>query len=124
MKQRKNKVKQAVVWPTATLFSIKELHRLNPKFVNITLRVRLMNAISEGKVAEIGAIPGENGRPQKVFSMTPVTRLTLCKARAERINMVDNADQLVQVISVSTSFRPISTPTIDSMSKLTLATSS
>lgn len=103
MKQKKNKTNQVVTWPTATLFTIKELHRLNPKFVEITLRVRLSKAIEGAKVAEIGSVPGEKGRPQKVFSMTPVTQNTLNKARAEHINLVDNADKLVQVISVTNS---------------------
>ena len=111
MKQKKNKTNQVVTWPTATLFTIKELHRLNPKFVEITLRVRLGKAITETqKVAEIGSIPGEKGRPQKVFSMTPVTKLTLEKARAEHINLVDNADKLVQYVSVT---NPVSTPSVN-----------
>lgn len=101
MKQKKNKTNQIVTWPTATLFTIKELHRLNPKFIEITLRVRLSKAIEGGKVAEIGSIPGEKGRPQKVFSLTPITKLTLERARAESINLVDNADKLVQVMTVS-----------------------
>jgi hypothetical protein len=103
MKQKKNKTGQNVTWPTAVLFTIKELHRLNPKFVEITLRVRLSKAIEGGKVAEIGSIPGEKGRPQKVFSLTPITKLTLERARAESINLVDNADKLVQVMTVSNS---------------------
>lgn len=103
MKQKKNKTNQVVTWPTATLFTIKELHRLNPKFVEITLRVRLSKAIEGGKVVEIGSIPGEKGRPQKVFSCTPVTKLTLERARAESINLVDNADKLVQIMTVSNS---------------------
>jgi hypothetical protein len=109
MKQKKNKTNQIVTWPTATLFTIKELHRLNPKFIEITLRVRLSKAIETGKVAEIGSIPGEKGRPQKVFSLTPVTKITLDKARAEHINLVDNADKLVQVISVSPAPAPTAT---------------
>jgi hypothetical protein len=111
MKQKKNKTNQVVTWPTATLFTIKELHRLNPKFVEITLRVRLSKAITETqKVAEIGSIPGEKGRPQKVFSMTPVTKATLDKARAEHINLVDNADKLVQYVSVT---NPPPTPSVN-----------
>ena len=103
MKQKKNKTNQQVTWPTATLFTIKELHRLNPKFIEITLRVRLTKAIEGGKVAEIGSVPGEKGRPQKVFSLTPVTQLTLDKAEAERINLVDNAKQLIRVMTVTSS---------------------
>jgi hypothetical protein len=103
MKQKKNKTNQVVTWPTATLFTIKELHRLNPKFVLITLRVRLSKAIETGRIAEIGSIPGESGRPQKVFSLTPVTKITLEKARTEHINLVDNAEKRFQVITVSNS---------------------
>lgn len=101
MKQKKNKTNQVVTWPSIALWSIKELHRLNPKFVEITLRVRLAKAIESAQVAEIGCIPGEKGRPQKVFTMTPVTQLTIDRARSEQINLVDNADKLVQVVSVS-----------------------
>jgi len=101
MKQKKNKTNQIVTWPTAVLFTIKELHRLNPKFVEITLRVRLSKAIEIKKIVEIGSIPGDKGRPQKVFSLTPVPKTTLDRARAEHINLVDNADKLVHVISVS-----------------------
>jgi len=104
MKQntRKNKTNQSVVWPTSTFFTIEELHRLNPKFVEITLRVRLTNAIEDGKVAEIGSTPGGKGRPQKVFSLTPVTKETLDKAEENKINLVDRArEKLVNVVSVS-----------------------
>lgn len=101
MKQKKNKTNQVVTWPSATLFSITELHRLNPKFIEITLRVRLANAIKEGKVVEIGATPGDKGRPKKVFTMAPVTQLTIDRARSEKINLVDNADRLVHVVSVA-----------------------
>ena len=111
MKQKKNKTNQVVTWPTVALFSIKELHRLNPKFIEITLRVRLAKKIEAGEVVEIGCIPGEKGRPQKVFSLTPVTELTLNKARAEKINLVDNADKLVQVMSVSNTHTPAVVPT-------------
>jgi hypothetical protein len=120
MKQKKNKTKQVVTWPTVSLFSIKELHRLNPKFVEITLRVRLAKAIESGKVVEIGSSPGEQGRPKKVFSMTPVTQITLNKARAEQINLVDNADRLVHVMSVvnqppKPQVNPVSLPAIPTM---------
>lgn len=104
MKQntRKNKTNQSVAWPTTPYFTIADLHSLNPKFVNITLRVRLANAIEDGKVAEIGWVPGGKGRPPKVFSLTPVQQNTLNKAKQDNINLVDNAEKLVNVINVST----------------------
>jgi hypothetical protein len=106
MKQKKNKTNQVVTWPTATLFTIQELHRLNPKFVNITLRVRLTKAIEAGKVAEIGSIPGEKGRPQKVFAFTPVTQATFDKAFKEGITPVDNYKSLISMVSVTTNSTP------------------
>ena len=109
MKQntRKNKTNQLVVWPTAPYFTIAQLHNLNPKFVNITLRVRLANAIEEGKVVEIGWVPGGKGRPQKIYSLTPVQQNTLNKVKADGNALADNAEKLVNVITVST---PTTTP--------------
>jgi len=99
---RKNRTNQSVVWPSNSYFTIAELQNLNPKFVNITLRVRLANAIEDGKIAEIGAATGGKGRPQKVFAVTPVTQIILNKAKSKSINLVDNADKLVNVVSVTT----------------------
>ena len=108
MKQntQKNKTNQEVSWPNTPYFTIAELHNLNPKFINITLRVRLANAIETGKIVELGAQTGGKGRPQKVFAVTPITQTTLNKAKSENINLVDNADKLVTVASVS---KPVST---------------
>ena len=108
MKKSKNKTNQSVVWPTTTFFTIlpneqgfTDLQSLNPKFINITLRVRLTNAITDGKIAEIGSIPGGKGRPLKVFAFTPITRIILDKAKAAGINPVDNVDKLLNVITVT-----------------------
>ena len=107
---RKNKTNQSVVWPNTTYFTIPELLKLNSKFVEITLRVRLAKAIEEGQVAEIGAIPGGKGRPQKIFSLTPVTQLVLDKARSNNINLVDNANKLVNVMSLNNKQMPAVNP--------------
>lgn len=114
--QRKNKTNQSVTWPSTPYFTIAELHNLNPKFVNITLRVRLTNAIEAGKVAEIGSVPGGKGRPQKVFSLTPVSKLTFEKAKQDNINLVDNYEKLINVVSVTTS---TANPTPTAVSALT-----
>ena len=113
MKQntRKNKTNQSVVWPTTAYFTIADLHNLNPKFVNITLRVRLTNAIEDGKVAEIGYVTGGKGRPPKVYSLTPVQQSTLNKVREDGMNLVDNAEKLVNVINVTTPTASAPTPT-------------
>lgn len=114
MKQnsRKNKTNQKVTFPTTPYFTIKDLHNLNAKFVEITLRVRLTNAIQDGTIAEIGSLTGGKGRPKKVFSLTPVTLTTINKARQDNVNMVDNADKLVNIINVSHSAARI-TPSVN-----------
>jgi hypothetical protein len=98
--QKKNNTKQSVTWPTTTYFTLKELHALNSAFVEITLRVRLSNSIKDGKVAEIGSIPGNMGRPEKIFALTPISQLVIDKAVSNKINLVDNWQRLVNVVSV------------------------
>lgn len=110
MNTRKNKTNQVVVWPSTMFFAIeKDLLKLNPTFKKITLRVRLANAIKEGKVSEIGSIPNPKGkgRPIKMFAMTPVTQNMLDKAKSEEITLVDNSEKLVSVISVNS---PMTSP--------------
>jgi len=109
--QRKNNTRRALEFPTTTYFTIRDVVQLNPQMrtvseSDITIRVRLSNAIGEGKVAEIGSVPGGKGRPQKVFSMTPVTQTTLNKAKQDGINLADGAEKLVNVVSVTTPSAP------------------
>jgi hypothetical protein len=100
---RKNKTNQVLNMPKASFYTLKELFDLNTHFnAEITIRVRHTKMIEDGKVAEIGAVAGGKGRPQKVFAVTPVTQTLLNKAKAENINLVDNADKLVNAINVST----------------------
>lgn len=101
-KTRKNKTNLVVEWPDAAYFTIAELWALNNKFKEITLRVRLTNAIEDGKVAEIGSIPGgDGGRPRKVFALTPVTKIVLDKAESLGVTLVDKArEKLIAVVSV------------------------
>lgn len=94
-KTTKNKVRQTVTWPTTPYFTLMQLWKdFNPKFKEITLRVRLVKSIEEdGIVAEIGYIPGTLGRPQKVYAMTPVTKETLTKAKENGIELVEKAEE-------------------------------
>ena len=113
---RKNKMNFSVVWPTTPYFTIKDLIKLNPKFVEITLRVRLTNAIDEeDRFAEIGFVPGAKGRPQKIFAPTPVTKDVLDKAEEAGISLVDKArDKFIGVVSV-TNITNVPVPVSDSM---------
>lgn len=103
----KTKNNRPVIWPTSTYFTFDDLYKLNPVFdKKITLRVRLTNAIGEGKVAEIGSVPGGQGRPPKVYVLTPVTQLALEKAEANGIVVPGEARKLINVVTVN---RPVST---------------
>lgn len=123
---RKNKTNQSVTWPSTSYFTIKELLKLNSKFIAITLRVRLTNAIIAGEVVEIGLIPGGHGRPQKVFAFLPVTQNTLNKAESKNIVLCENAKKLVNVINVSSSDKTtpavVTTPVNDHASEPAMAT--
>ncbi len=69
---RKNNMNLFVNWPKNT-FTIEELNDQNSEFKNITLRVRLKNAINENKVQEIAYIHNGKGRPRKLFACNPIT---------------------------------------------------
>jgi hypothetical protein len=80
---------KTIAWPTAPLFTIRDLHRLNPSFVEITLRVRFTKEIERGKVAEIGSLNVGMGRPKKVFTLTPITDEKIRQAAGQKINLAD-----------------------------------
>lgn len=106
--QRKNNVSRELVLPISkdNYFTIGDLVKLNPTLLTasnseITIRVKLTKKIEDGTVAELGALTGGKGRPQKVFALTPVTQAAYNKAKAENINFVDGAEKLINVISIT-----------------------
>lgn len=83
---RKNNTNLVVNWPTSGHFTHDDLHAINPKFsAMITLRTRVNDALSEGKVAEIGSIHNGKGRPKKAYCMSPVSAEMLEAAKASGI---------------------------------------
>lgn len=84
---RKNKTNLVMKWPDlGKLFTIKDLMAINPDFIEITLRVRLDNAIKKSKtVAVIGYKNVGKGRPTMVLSMNPITQQLLDSAYATDI---------------------------------------
>lgn len=116
--QRKNNTNRDLSLPAsaATYFTIQDLVKLNSNLLtasksDITIRVKLTKKIEDGKVVEIGSLTGGKGRPQKVFVVAPVTQLVINKAKADSINLVDNADKLVNAINVSTPTQTATVPT-------------
>ena len=77
---RKNKTNLVVTWPT-NVFSIEELNNANPEFVNITLRVRLNNAIEDGQVSVVGYLHNGKGRPRVVLACTPINDQHVLEAK-------------------------------------------
>ncbi len=80
---------KTIAWPTAPLFTIRDLHRLNPGFVEITLRVRCAKEIENGKVIEIGSLNGGMGRPKKVFTVTPITEEKIRQAVHQKVTLAE-----------------------------------
>lgn len=109
--ERTNKTNLVVNWPTTDYFTIEDLWALNPEFINITLRVRLTKELEKGVVAEIGCKTGGQGRPKKVFALTPIRRSVLDLARTNNITLIDES-KLQGLLGVTTpSVTNIVTPT-------------
>ncbi len=105
--ERKNKTNQVVTWPSHDeYFTIETLKETNPHMLtasgsDITLRVRLSDAITKDKtVAAIGTKNLGKGRPRLAFAMTPVTQTALDKAKSAGIMLVDES-KLVQTMEVN-----------------------
>lgn len=88
--------------PISQWYTLEDVFNLNPQFTHkITARVRHTNAIEEGKTAEIGCILGGKGRPQKVYALTPVSKLILDAAKVKGIDLIEKAEEkLINVVSM------------------------
>lgn len=83
---RKNNTKQIVTWPSKAFFTHKDdLVKLNSNMIDITLRTKVMEAIEQGKVKEIGFMQNGKGRPSNVYAMAPVTAETIELAKQKMI---------------------------------------
>jgi hypothetical protein len=103
--ERKNKTNLVVKWPTTPYFTLEDVFTLQRDAKQITLRVRTQKQIEAGNIAEIGALTGGQGRPQKVFAFTPVSQTTLDLARSRSITLVDqNRLQKLLAVPLVTSF--------------------
>ena len=85
---RKNKTNLTVNWPS-NIFTIEELNQKNPDFVNITLRVRIKNAITDNMVSEIGYLHNGKGRPRVVLACNPVTQEHIAEAKSKGVVLKD-----------------------------------
>ena len=105
--ERKNKTNQTIKWPSNDeYFTIESLFASNQHMKtpsgngDITLRVKLADAITNKKmVASIGTLNSGKGRPKLAFAMTPVTQVSLNKAKANGIMLIDDT-KLVTVMEI------------------------
>jgi len=105
---RKNKTNLVVTWPIDNnWFTIKSLLASNPDFKEITLRVRIDNAVKKEKlVSIIGYKNSGKGRPTMCLAMNPVTKELLNKAyNQDGIQPPENKP--INVLDIATT--PIST---------------
>lgn len=103
---RKNKTNQVITWPSNdSYFTIDSLLNSNVDFKEITLRVRVKNAIQDGTIVELGTIHGGKGRPKLAFAMAPVTDKAIQSAKNAEVLLKD-CYSTVNVMNIKT----VSTP--------------
>ena len=96
---RKNKTNQVIKWPSAdSFFTIKTINVDNSDFKEITLRVRLKNALEEGLISELGTIHGGKGRPTIAFAMTPVSPKAIEAAKNAEVLLHDR--YMVNIVNI------------------------
>lgn len=96
----KNKSEYSLNMPAMPYYSIQDIFDLNAG-IKVTVRLEHTKMVDSGKVVCIGTLTGGKGRPPKAYALTPVTKLTIDKAKADQINLIDYADRLINVIDVS-----------------------
>lgn len=109
---RKNKTGLTVNWPK-NLFTIEDCHTANPDFVNITLRVRIKNAIREAIVNELGYLPNGKGRPRIVMVHGPITQEHIADAKSKGVLLKS---------ALSINVMNIQTPEVESVAVPNIAT--
>ena len=71
-KTKKNNV--AIEWPTNTHFTMNDLFKKYPDFVEITLRFRVKRGLENKDIVTIGKVKPAIGRPQLVFAKANPTK--------------------------------------------------
>ncbi len=83
---RKNKTNIQLVYPTTSLWTLKELFELNASVKQITVRTKVTPRIEANEISVVGSKPQPKGRPQLVFSFNP-TKQVLDEAVSKGINL-------------------------------------
>ena len=93
MNTKKSKRKVDISFPNSPFFTIKDVFGLNKKspLAEITQRCRLNDAVGNGDVVEIGFISGAMGRPEKIYTRSPVTETVMNMIEQAGHQLVDKA---------------------------------
>lgn len=97
---RKNKTNQVIKWPSVnTFFTVKTLNADNSDFKEITLRVRIKNALDEGLISDLGTMHGGKGRPTIAFAMNPISSNAIEAAKNAEVLLNDR--YTVNVVNIT-----------------------
>ena len=84
--------KTKTIWPTSTMFTLKDVFGLNKNAKEITIRTNLTKEKENGKIVELGALTGGKGRPEKVFTYSPVSMTIINLAKSKKINIAEGVE--------------------------------
>ena len=108
---KKNNV--AIEWPENTHFTMNDLFKKYPNFVEITLRFRVKRGLENKQIVTIGKIKPVIGRPQLVFATVNPSKELLAKATAAGVLPLEDKTTSVQVAEVKTEKKnKVSTPEV------------
>lgn len=94
-----------IEWPTNTHFTINDLFKKYPNFVQITLRFRVKRGLENKDIVTIGKIKPAIGRPQLVFAKANPTKELLEAATAAGVLTLEDKTTSVQIGEVKTTKR-------------------
>ena len=87
-----DKQKTKTIWPSTIMFTLKDIFELNKNSKEITIRTHLTKEKELGKIVELGALTGGKGRPEKVFTYSPVSMTIINTAKSKKINIADGVE--------------------------------
>lgn len=92
---KKNNV--AIEWPSNTHFTISDLFKKYPDFVEITLRFRVKRGLENKDIVTIGKVKPAIGRPQLVFAKANPSKELLATAFASGVLTLEDKKTSVSV---------------------------
>lgn len=102
MSKTTKKNNAAIEWPSNAYFTIHDLAKQHPNFINITLRFRVKRALENKEIVVIGKVKPPIGRPQLVFAKTNPSAELLVAATAAGVLPLEDKTSTVTVAEMTT----------------------